>query len=73
VGELNPAIHGTTGPISVSLNGFAWPDFEGRVIQTTKELPEEFPFNLDMNSGQPIGVGECRASLRSKLDLGHAK
>ncbi|KAJ7449301.1 aryl-alcohol-oxidase from pleurotus Eryingii [Mycena latifolia] len=32
------------------------------VIQTTKELPEEFPFNLDMNSGKPLGFG-----MRDKL------
>jgi hypothetical protein len=41
----------------VSLNGYAWP-FGPRVIAATKELPDEFPFNLDMNSGKPLGVGK---------------
>lgn len=55
-GQYNPVIHGTDGPIIVSLNGFPWPVFEQTVLQTTKELPDEFPFNLDMNSGKPLGV-----------------
>ncbi|KAJ7348137.1 aryl-alcohol-oxidase from pleurotus Eryingii, partial [Mycena albidolilacea] len=63
LGEFNPAIHGREGPISVSLNGFPWPVFEGTVIQTTKELPDEFPFNLDMNSGQPLGVSWLQSSI----------
>ncbi|KAJ6478867.1 aryl alcohol oxidase [Mycena vulgaris] len=56
-GQFNPAIHGTHGPISTSLGGFSWSEFEHHVIQTTKELPNDFPFNLDMNSGQPLGIG----------------
>jgi choline dehydrogenase-like flavoprotein len=32
------------------------------VIQTTKELPGDFPFNLDMNSGEPLGVGMSNSS-----------
>ncbi|KAJ7210050.1 hypothetical protein GGX14DRAFT_534822 [Mycena pura] len=44
-GESNPA-------------RFSWPIFENQVIQTTREFPEEFPFNLDYNSGEPLGV--CR-------------
>ncbi|KAF7366007.1 GMC oxidoreductase [Mycena venus] len=28
-----------------------------KVLQTTKELPDVFPFNLDMNSGKPLGLG----------------
>lgn len=42
---------------AVSLNGFQWPVFQQSVIQTTKELPDEFPFNLDTNSGKPLGLG----------------
>ncbi|KAJ7734085.1 pyranose dehydrogenase [Mycena metata] len=56
-GQYNPAVHGTDGPISVSVSGFSWSEFEQRVIQTTKELPDDFPFNLDMNSGKPLGIG----------------
>ncbi|KAF8179707.1 aryl-alcohol oxidase [Mycena galopus ATCC 62051] len=55
-GQFNPAVHGTKGPISVSLLGYPWPEFAQHVIQTTKELPDDFPFNLDMNSGKPLGI-----------------
>ncbi|KAF7363145.1 Aryl-alcohol oxidase [Mycena venus] len=56
-GQFNPQVHGTNGPISVSLNGFSLPTFEQKVIQTTKELPHDFPFNLDPNSGKELGRG----------------
>jgi hypothetical protein len=26
-------------------------------MQALQELPEEFPYNQDMNSGNPLGVG----------------
>jgi choline dehydrogenase len=39
----------------VSLAGFPSP-VDSRVIETTTEL-EEFPFNLDMNSGYQLGIG----------------
>ncbi|KAJ6548569.1 hypothetical protein B0H19DRAFT_1378984 [Mycena capillaripes] len=61
-GQFNPPVHGTNGPIFVSLNGFSLPTFEHKVIQTTKKLPRDFPFNLDPNSGKPLGV---YASVRS--------
>ncbi|KAJ6495031.1 alcohol oxidase [Mycena sanguinolenta] len=56
-GQYNPAVHGTDGPIQVSISGFSWSEFENHVIQTTNELPDDFPFNLDMNSGKPLGIG----------------
>ncbi|KAF7357765.1 Alcohol oxidase [Mycena venus] len=54
-GQFNPAVHGFNGINSVTLSGFPSP-IDDRVIETTQELAE-FPFNLDMNSGDPIGVG----------------
>ncbi|KAI0320623.1 alcohol oxidase [Amylostereum chailletii] len=55
-GEINPAIHGKSGPLQVSLPGFPLPT-DDRVIRATSDLPDEFPFNEDMNSGNTIGVG----------------
>ncbi|KAK0463301.1 alcohol oxidase [Armillaria novae-zelandiae] len=49
-GEFDPAIHSLNGINSVSLPGVSRAT-DGRVIQTTSELPDEFPFNLDYNSG----------------------
>ncbi|KAJ7242995.1 aryl-alcohol oxidase [Mycena rebaudengoi] len=55
-GQFDPSVHSTTGINSVSLPGFQWPMFP-RVIETTKEMPDDFPFLLDMNAGTPLGVG----------------
>ncbi|KAF7378422.1 GMC oxidoreductase [Mycena sanguinolenta] len=62
-GEFNPAVHSTQGINSVSLSGSRWPIFENQVIQTTRELPDEFPFNLDYNSGEPLGVGWFQSTI----------
>ncbi|KAJ7258305.1 GMC oxidoreductase-domain-containing protein [Mycena rebaudengoi] len=48
---------------SSSLNGFSLPTFEQKVIQTTKELPHDFPFNLDPNSGKPLGVSWAQSTI----------
>ncbi|KAJ6457961.1 aryl-alcohol oxidase precursor [Mycena sanguinolenta] len=55
-GQYLPSAHSTTGMVSVSLPGFAHP-FDSAVIATTQEFPDDFPFNLDMNSGRPLGLG----------------
>ncbi|KAJ7366513.1 glucose dehydrogenase short protein [Mycena albidolilacea] len=62
-GQFNPSVHSTDGINSVSLNGYHWPIFEHHVLQTTRELPEEFPFNLDFNSGQMLGIGWLQSTI----------
>ncbi|KDR81074.1 hypothetical protein GALMADRAFT_222642 [Galerina marginata CBS 339.88] len=59
IGQFNPVFHNSkgTGMTSVSLPGFPMLNTDGRTIQTTKDLKGEFPFNLDMNSGNPLGLG----------------
>ncbi|KAJ7510648.1 aryl-alcohol oxidase [Mycena galericulata] len=61
-GQFNPLIHSLTGINSVSLPGFSHP-FDSRIIATTQENPVEFPFNLDMNSGTPLGVGWLQSTI----------
>ncbi|KAJ7851826.1 aryl-alcohol oxidase-like protein [Mycena olivaceomarginata] len=61
-GQFDPRVHGTHGMTSVSLNGFNYPA-SARVLQTTAELPGAFPFNLDMNSGNPLGVGWLQETI----------
>ncbi|KAG7095923.1 hypothetical protein E1B28_006607 [Marasmius oreades] len=56
-GQFDPAVHGFKGITSVGLNGFPAPALDTRVMQVTRELSVEFPFNLDYNSGFPLGVG----------------
>ncbi|KAJ7773871.1 aryl-alcohol oxidase-like protein [Mycena metata] len=62
-GQFNPAVHGFHGINTVSLAGFPSP-IDSRVFQTTTEL-EEFPFNLDYNSGLPIGVGWAQSTIKN--------
>ncbi|KAJ7237049.1 aryl-alcohol oxidase [Mycena haematopus] len=62
-GQYNPAVHSTHGINSVSLSGYHWPIFEDHVIQTTREFSEEFPFNLDFNSGEMLGVGWLQSTI----------
>ena len=53
--QVDPRFHGH-GPLSVSLANF--PSVLGEhVIQATEEV-EGFNFNLDISSGNTIGVGE---------------
>ena len=44
------------GPVNISLAAVPFPT-DQHVIATTQELSEEFPFNLEPNSGDPIGIG----------------
>ncbi|KAJ7861162.1 aryl-alcohol oxidase-like protein [Mycena leptocephala] len=62
-GQFDRSVHSTHGITSVSLGGFQWRTFSQHVIQTTKELPHVFPFDLDMNSGQPLGVGRIQSTI----------
>ncbi|KAK0186615.1 aryl-alcohol-oxidase from pleurotus Eryingii [Armillaria mellea] len=61
-GQFNPAVHGFHGINSVSLAGFPSP-IQDRVLQVTKELSDEFPFNLDYNSGSQLGVGWAQSTI----------
>ncbi|KAF9451443.1 GMC oxidoreductase [Macrolepiota fuliginosa MF-IS2] len=62
-GQFDPSLHSTSGINSVSLAGFPRPNIDPRIIQTTQELPDEFPFNEDMNSGNHLGVGWTQATI----------
>ncbi|KAF9257052.1 aryl-alcohol-oxidase from pleurotus Eryingii [Marasmius fiardii PR-910] len=62
-GQYIPAVHGHSGVNSDSLPGFPTP-IDARVLRTTQELPEEFPFNMDYNSGFHLGIGWSIATIR---------
>ncbi|KZT25855.1 GMC oxidoreductase [Neolentinus lepideus HHB14362 ss-1] len=64
-GQVDPALHGHLGSLFVSLSGYSFPGFDGRVVKTTKELELEFPFNTDMNSGYPLGIGYTQSTIGS--------
>ncbi|RPD55482.1 alcohol oxidase [Lentinus tigrinus ALCF2SS1-7] len=54
-GQINLKIHGTNGPVNLTVANAVLPT-DSHVIATTQELAE-FPFNVDSNSGDPLGVG----------------
>ncbi len=62
-GEINPAIHGSNGPVKISVQDTT--PLDSRIFNTTAQLAE-FPFNQDMNSGNPLGIGEfCLTHVHS--------
>ncbi|EIM81860.1 aryl-alcohol oxidase-like protein [Stereum hirsutum FP-91666 SS1] len=54
-GEINPAVHGFKGPLGTSLPGIHT-SIDNLVLNASAELSDEYPFNLDMNSGDSIGI-----------------
>ncbi|KAF8173594.1 hypothetical protein K438DRAFT_1850396 [Mycena galopus ATCC 62051] len=62
-GQYDPAVHGQDGLTAVSLRGYPWPGSDTRIILTTKELPDEWPFVLDMNAGVNLGVGWLQSTI----------
>ncbi|KZS87951.1 aryl-alcohol oxidase [Sistotremastrum niveocremeum HHB9708] len=65
-GQFNPLVHGFSGPLSVSLSGFA-SELSSRVINTTFVDHADFKFNLDVNSGDQLGVGWLQASINDTV------
>ncbi|TFK31624.1 pyranose dehydrogenase [Crucibulum laeve] len=55
-GQYDPRVHSLSGMTYVSLSGYYAPN-SPKMLQVTKELPHKFPFNLNMNSGNPLGLG----------------
>ena len=55
-GKYNPLSHGT-GPLMTSLpaNNTL---LDYVVMNSSQQLPQQYPFNLDLNSGNGLGVGE---------------
>ncbi|KAJ3915877.1 alcohol oxidase [Lentinula edodes] len=60
--QFDPLFHGFDGYIGVSVPG-AGRAIDNRVIQTTQDLPDEFPFTPDVNTGDQLGVGWVQALI----------
>jgi hypothetical protein len=62
--QFIPSLHSFTGEVPISLPVFNQ-SIDARVIATTQQLAQEFPFNDDMSgiSGQSIGVGWVQSSM----------
>ncbi|KAG6853261.1 hypothetical protein C0991_005674, partial [Blastosporella zonata] len=55
-GQFDPSVHGTNGLLTTSLSGFPVP-IDQPVLTALKQLGGDFQFNLDINTGKPLGVG----------------
>ncbi|TBU50173.1 alcohol oxidase [Dichomitus squalens] len=60
-GQIDIQIHGTRGPLNITVNNTPYP-MDSHVINTTQELGDEYPFNIDMNSGHPLGIGWAQSA-----------
>ncbi|KAF8996629.1 aryl-alcohol oxidase [Cyathus striatus] len=62
-GMYDPRFHGNSGPISVTLP--TYPQLvDNMIIQTTRELPNDFPYLLDINAGRPLGLGWRQSTIK---------
>ncbi|TFK19470.1 aryl-alcohol oxidase [Coprinopsis marcescibilis] len=61
-GQYNPGVHGTSGNVRVSLPWSGPDSFDARCIATTT-TESEFDFNLDPNSGQPVGLAWIQSTI----------
>lgn len=57
-GQFNPNVHGFNGEVGVSLSGSPGA-IDAQVIKASTQLGGDFKFNLDMNSGNELGLGKC--------------
>ncbi|KDR68216.1 hypothetical protein GALMADRAFT_146462 [Galerina marginata CBS 339.88] len=62
-GQFDPSLHGTSGPLLTSLPGFP-AGTDQFVLNATSQL-SEFPFKLDANGGNPIGISWLHSTIGS--------
>ncbi|THU96778.1 aryl-alcohol-oxidase from pleurotus Eryingii [Dendrothele bispora CBS 962.96] len=62
--RFNPSVHGFTGALPVSLADLSH-EIDAKVIDTTTEMSEDYPFNQDMNSGNHLGLGWVQATVEN--------
>ena len=55
-GEYTPSLHGTSGPIALSLTNVVTSLYTKAIKLTTEGLGVSY--NQDINSGTPLGLGE---------------
>ncbi|KAF9445819.1 GMC oxidoreductase [Macrolepiota fuliginosa MF-IS2] len=62
-GEFDPTVHSSTGKVAVTLPNNLSPAIDIATVQASKELGGNFRFNLDMNSGRPLGLGWLQSTV----------
>ncbi|KAF9445825.1 GMC oxidoreductase, partial [Macrolepiota fuliginosa MF-IS2] len=62
-GEFDPSVHSSTGKVVVTLPNNLSPAIDAATLQASNELGGNFQFNLDMNSGKPLGLGRWHVTI----------
>ncbi|KAA1470706.1 pyranose dehydrogenase [Dentipellis sp. KUC8613] len=63
-GEYDPKVHSTTGIVGTTLPNWDY-ETDPYVNSAVSQLGGEFAFNLDYNSGKPLGVGWYQYTIRN--------
>jgi hypothetical protein len=58
-GNFDPTIHGYHGKTHTTLPNELQEIFDVKFINAANELGGNFQYNLDTNSGKPLGAGRC--------------
>ncbi|PIL22608.1 hypothetical protein GSI_15298 [Ganoderma sinense ZZ0214-1] len=61
-GQFNPALHSTHGIVDISVPGMSLA-IDTRGLAASAELSQQFPFNLDYNSGDTIGLSWTQSTI----------
>ncbi|KXN84481.1 Choline dehydrogenase, mitochondrial [Leucoagaricus sp. SymC.cos] len=62
-GQFDPGVHSFTGRVGVTLPGLLHPPVDSATLHAGTELGGDFRFNLDMNSGRPLGLGWLQSTI----------
>ncbi|KAF5351053.1 hypothetical protein D9756_008210 [Leucocoprinus leucothites] len=62
-GQYDPTVHSSTGMVPTSVSGFQHPSVDPFTLMVTQQLGGEFKYNLDFNSGMPLGIGWLQATI----------
>jgi choline dehydrogenase len=63
-GHIDPAVHGYNGTLPVAAD-YTIVEFNEKILEASRELSEEFPFKLDMNDGEPIGISKLERCFQT--------
>nr|Q0R4L2.1 RecName: Full=Pyranose dehydrogenase 3; Short=PDH 3; AltName: Full=Pyranose:quinone oxidoreductase 3; Flags: Precursor [Leucoagaricus meleagris]AAZ94874.1 pyranose dehydrogenase [Leucoagaricus meleagris]AAZ94875.1 pyranose dehydrogenase [Leucoagaricus meleagris] len=66
-GHIDPSMHGHDGLLSV-VSSYTNVSFNDLLLETTKELSDEFPFKLDLNDGNPHGLAWTQYTIDHRAE-----
>jgi hypothetical protein len=58
-GQYDPIYHNVDGKTHITLPNQLQKLFDQKCFEAAAELGGNFKYNIDMNSGNPLGIGGC--------------